>query len=57
MRQAESVGCHIITLTPDLLEKLAVSAGASKRCRSTPCGCSTGDAAASGYLRVNAGRT
>ena len=36
VRQAESIGCHIITVTPTLMAKIswADSTGASRRCRS-----------------------
>ena len=38
--QADQVGCHIITVTHDLLKKLDCSARTSSSSRSRPCRCS-----------------
>ena len=38
--QADSVGCHIITVTHEMLAKLAGSDAGSRTSRSTRCACS-----------------
>jgi transaldolase len=50
VRQAESIGCHIITLTPDLLEKLAGLGRSLEEVSLDTVRMFHRDAAASGYL-------
>ena len=50
VRQAESVGCHIITMVPDLLKKLAGLDRTLEEVSLDTVRMFHGDAAASGYL-------